>query len=123
MSKFTYNEATRIFKKNYLGNVTLKKITDSWNELIEKEAIPNETVGFILDYRKAHFNIPLRELKGIGEYYRRNIKTFEGKKIAILTEKANDIVVPVIVQKDDDGYVSMPFSTLKAAEQWILEDL
>lgn len=121
MSQYYYDKATRIFKKSYLGEVTLRTITQSWDDLINKDMIPEDTIGFILDYRKAHFNIPLKELKGIGEYYRENIKTFKGKKVAIVTESANDIVVPVIVQKDDKEYSSAPFSTLKAAEAWILE--
>lgn len=121
MSQYNYDTNSRVFTKNYLGEVTLESITSSWNKLIEENRIPKETVGFILDYRKANFNMPLHKLKGISEYYRAHLDVFGGKRVAIVTESSKDIIVPVIVLKEDSGYESKPFSTIKAAQFWVTD--
>ncbi|MGQ8336789.1 hypothetical protein ACUNWD_09580 [Sunxiuqinia sp. A32] len=41
-------------------------------------------------------------------------------KIAIVTESPKDIVIPTLVQNEDDGYLSRPFSSIEAAIKWVL---
>jgi len=121
--KFKYEFDTKlgILFKRYHGEITLKDITSSWDNAIKNDKIPQKTIGFILDYRKASFKLVNNEILGIPQYYRNNLPIFNGKRIAIITENPKDIIVPYLVKEEDFNYSSSPFSTIKAAINWILE--
>ncbi len=53
-------------------------------------------------------------------FYRNNIATFGGHRIAILTDDPKDLVISVLVELKDKGYKSKPFSTEEAAKKWVL---
>ena len=59
----------------------------------------------------------------ISDYYKNHLDIFYKRKIAIITENPKDIVVPYLVQKKDEGYLSNPFSTIEGAVEWILSDV
>jgi hypothetical protein len=86
----------------------------------EHNLIPQETVGFVLDYREAFFDISIEEHIKIPLFYTQYLDVFGGKKIAIITDNPKDVVIPVLVQMKDKGYASQPFSTLEAATYWVL---
>ena len=110
--RYEFDKATGILFKYYYGKITIDDIADSWNKAIKEGLIPPETKGFILDYRKAAFDFDISEYEKIPEYYRQHLNIFGGTKIAIITENPKDIVVPVLVNRKDSGYVSVPFTTV-----------
>ena len=109
-----------ILFKYYYGEITLVDISKSWDYAIENYLIPKETKGFILDYRKARFKISIDEHVEIADYYKNHLNLFGRKRIAILVEHPNDVVIPILVESIDEGYLSKPFSTLEAATNWVL---
>lgn len=119
--KYFFNEETKIFYKYYLGNIAFDDIQNSWNHIISNNLIPDDTIGFILDYRDATLQMESREHQKITDFYYANIETFKGKRIAIITEDPKDIVIPMLVRLKDRGYSSQPFSTEKAALSWIIQ--
>lgn len=118
--KYRYDETTGILYKYYYGSITLGDINSSWDHAIANNIIPPDTKGFVLDYRNASFEIEVRKSYKIGEYYRQHLDIFGNKKIAILTDSPKDIVIPILVEKKDDGYSSHPFTTLEGAVSWVL---
>lgn len=118
---FKFDNKTHIFYKYYCGEISIQEINDSWIKMIAANVIPQSRKGFILDYRKASFNIELDEYIKIADFYQKNIKTFKDCKIAIITNNPMDIVIPILVREKDKGYASKPFSTVEAAAEWILE--
>jgi hypothetical protein len=117
--KYFFNEKTKIFYKYYLGNISFDDIQNSWDNIISNNLIPDETVGFIIDYRDATLQMESAEHQKIVTYYQQNIEIFKDKKIAIITEDPKDIVIPTLVRLKDKGYSSKPFSTESAAINWI----
>ncbi|MDA3880619.1 MAG: hypothetical protein PF436_09545 [Prolixibacteraceae bacterium] len=117
--KYFFNEKTKIFYKYYLGNISFDDIQNSWDNIISNNLIPDETVGFIIDYRDATLQMESAEHQKIVTYYQKNIEIFKDKKIAIITEDPKDIVIPTLVRLKDKGYSSKPFSTESAAINWI----
>jgi hypothetical protein len=109
--------------KFYFGNITIDDIISSWDYAIENKIIPLETNGFIVDYRNAHFNFPIKEYHRISQYFKDHLNIFGNKRIAVITENPRDIVIPTLVEKEDEGYSSRPFSTVQAAVHWILDHL
>ena len=77
--------------------------------------------SFVLDYREATFNFKVTESTKIAEYYRTHLDVFGNCKIAVVTQKPKDVVVPAIVETHDDGYLSKPFYTKEAAINWVLD--
>ena len=118
--KFVFDRSTGILYKYYYGSITLEDIFSSWDYAISNNIIPKETKGFILDYRKAHFEIILNEYWRIADYYKKHLDIFGNKRVAIITEKPKDAVIPDLVETKDEGYLSRPFYSPEAAVQWVL---
>lgn len=118
--KYSFDNKTEILYKYYFGVITLEDITSSWDDAIREGLIPENTKGFILDYRQATFQIELNETSGIADYYHSHLEIFGEKKIAIITKSPEQVMVPSLVELKDDGYSSRPFYTLSAAVSWVL---
>jgi len=118
--KFVFDDSTRILYKYYYGSITIEDISSSWDYAIAHNLIPKNTKEFILDYRKATFQIKLTEYEMIADYYKQNLDIFRNKKIAIITQTSKDVIIPALVETKDDDYSSAPFYTLSAAINWVL---
>ncbi len=121
-SNFTYKfeRNNGILYKYYYGIITLNDIITSWQFAFQNNIIPPDVSGFILDYREAHFEIAIDENKKIADFYKAHPLIFGNFKFAIITTDPKDVVVPILVAFDDDGYYSKPFCTVEAALTWIL---
>jgi len=118
--EYQFNNSLGILFKTYYGLITIEDIESSWEYAFENGLIPKEKKGFILDYRNSNFNIKINEHTLIANFYKKHINIFGNYKIAIITEEPRDIVIPMLVESQDEGYSSKPFSTLEAAIAWIL---
>ncbi len=118
--KFVFDRSTGILYKNYFGAITYDDIFSSWDYGISNNLIPKETRGFIVDYRKASFEIILNEYWKISDYYKKHLDIFGDKRIGVITQRPKDAVVPSLVESKDEGYLSRPFYTSEAAVQWVL---
>ena len=120
--KFIYHFDSElgILFKYYYGSITISDISTSWEYAFKNNLIPKETKGFILDYRNATFDIEIDQYVEIPNFYKKHLDIFGNQRIAIITENAKDIVVPILVEAKDEGYSSKPFSTLEAAISWVL---
>ena len=120
--KYVFDNATGILYKYYYGTITYEDIFSSWDYAISNNLIPKETKGFILDYRNATLENLLKEYWKISDYYKKHLDIFGNKRIAIITEKPKDTVVPALVAQKDEGYLSRPFYTPEAALLWVLAE-
>ncbi len=118
--KYQFDSSTGILFKYYFGLITIEDIESSWEYAFANNLIPKETKGFILDYRDSNFNLQIDEYKAIAEFYKKHLDIFRNFKIAILTDDPIDIVIPMLVQTEEEGYYSRPFSTLESAINWVL---
>jgi len=119
--KYFFDDSTRILYKYYYGTITLEDIYSSWDYAISNNLISKETLGFILDYRNATFDIEIKQSSGIADYFKEHLDIFGNQKIAIITQTPKDIVIPLLVGKKDEGYSTQPFYTIEAAIRWILD--
>ena len=118
--KYEYNTEFGVLFKYYYGSIGIDDIIISWKQAFEKQLIPKEVKGFILDYTQASFNLEHHEHVKIAEFYQNNLEVFGNHKFAILTKNPKDIVIPILVKSKDKGYSSRPFTTLPAALNWVL---
>jgi hypothetical protein len=118
--KYHFDSSLGILFKYYYGATTIRDIESSWEYAFKNGLIPREVKGFILDYRKSTFDVKIDEYMAIPNFYQKHIDIFGDLKIAILTEDPKDIVVPILVELEDEGYLSKPFTTLESAIKWVL---
>ncbi len=118
--KYQFDRSLGILFKYYYGWINLEDIVSSWEYAFENNLVPKQVKGFILDYRNSNLNIKIEKHVEIVEFYKKHIDIFGGFKIAIITNEARDIVIPILVKAKDEGYKSSPFSTLEAAIKWVL---
>lgn len=120
--KFAYHfdSSTGIQFKTYYGSITIEDIESSWEYAFANNLLNPERKGFILDYLNSSFCIDLDRYTAISNFYKKHLDVFGNFKIAILIASPKDIIIPVLVEYQDDGYCSKPFSTLEAAIEWVL---
>lgn len=119
--KYEFDQLTGIQYKFYFGLISIEDIASSWYFAFENNLIPQNVKGFILDYRNATFNFEIEDHIEISEFYKKHIDVFKNLKIAIITDKPKDVVIPILVKSKDSGYESRPFSTIEAAIIWVLK--
>lgn len=118
--EYIYDEATGIMYKNYFGEIALEDITSSWDYALEKNIIRPGMRRFVVDYRKATLNVSLSEYQKIAEYFKDNINVFRDVRIAVVTEVPRDMVIPTLVERLDEGYLSRPFADMHTAVAWVI---
>lgn len=118
--KYQFDDSLGIMFKYYYGPIDIEDIESSWEYAFKNKLIPKNVKGFILDYQNASFNFDVDKHTTIPNFYKKHLEVFGGKKIAIITVHPKDIVIPVLVSTNDDGYISRPFSTLESAILWVL---
>ncbi len=119
--KYQFDNITGIFYKTYIVEINIDDIKSSWKYAFEKKIIPSGTKGFILNYKKAKLKMNINEHLLIANFYKNNLAVFGGSKIAVITKRPKDIVIPFLVETKDDGYHSKPFSTISSAIEWVLK--
>lgn len=119
--RFNFDTTQKIFYKHYSGEISYSDFESSWMNDIQNNVFPLETKGFLLDYRKATFAVSLNEASKIAEFFLKNLHVFYNKKIAFIASTPEQIVIPMLLHEYDLNYQSRPFSTIEAAERWIIE--
>ena len=99
---YRFDRKHGILYKFYFGDITIKDIESSWELAKVKNLIPEGTKRFLLDYRKATFNMSYTEYSKIIEYYKNNLEIFRNTKIAIVTQNEKDIIIPTLVHSKDE---------------------
>ncbi len=118
---FTYefDKKTKILYKYYFGDIDIEDIKSSWEYAFQKGLIPDHVEGFILDYREASIKYKLNGEEEISEFYKYHIEIFGTNKIAVIIEKPEDMLIPVLVEAGSDGYFLRPFTSMEGARAWI----
>jgi hypothetical protein len=118
--RFNFDTTQKIFYKQYSGEVTYNDFESSWLHVIHNQFFPADTKGFLLDYREATFALSLNETYRISNFFQEHFHIFSNKKIAFIASTPEQIVIPILLREYDSNYQSRPFSTIEAAESWII---
>jgi len=119
--RFKFDATQKIFYKHYTGKVTYNDFESSWLYAIHNHILPDEIKGFLLDCRMATLAFPLHEAYKISDFFRNHLNLFGNRKIAFIASTPEQIVIPILLLENDFGYQSRPFSTIEAAESWLIE--
>jgi len=119
--RFKFDTDQKIFYKQYSGEISYNDFEASWLFAIQNHKFPSETRGFLLDYRQATLAVSLNEAYKIADFFIKNLHIFSNKKIAFIASTPEQIIIPMLLHEYDFNYQSRPFSTIEAAESWIIE--
>lgn len=116
--KITLDQQNSIFRKEYRKDISLDEIKDSWIYCLDKEVIPSNCEGIVLDYRSARFVMNPREIFKLVDFYNNQLERLEQKRIAILTERPDQIVIPMLLSEKSKRFNIQVFTSDKAAIHW-----
>ncbi len=113
------DDEKNIFFKEYFGKITFEDVVKTWDLLLENNQMPENIKGIVLNYLQAEMDMGPEAAEKIVKYYGNHPEAFIGKRIAIVTERPKDIIVPVLMREEVKEFEVRPFSTIDAACQWI----
>ena len=116
---YDYDPGTGIFSKIHYGNIVFEDVINSWNEIIGKNAIPDGTSRFILDYINATFLTDDDGTTQLVKFYKAYSHIFSGSKIALIMNKPDQVILPILVDHEVDGIFFKPFCTYEGALEWL----
>lgn len=119
-AEYHYDHQNQIFYKIYFGPITLEDLVYSWEYVFRENLIPPGTRGFVLDYRNAELKMHAGQATGISEFYDKHLDIFRNRKIGLIMEKPDQVIFPMLVAAERPSYYPRAFSTLEAAEEWVL---
>jgi len=76
-------------------------------------------IGIINDFRELELDASINDVNKILKLIDDNYDIFKNIKIAVVVDSYKNIVFPMIVEKISKRVAIKPFSTLKAAEDWV----
>jgi hypothetical protein len=118
--EFSFDNSRRIFYKYYSGNLSYTDFESSWLYIIKNELFPGEAKGILIDYRDTLVQFPIDEAYRISTFFNCNIQIFSNRKIAFVTATPEQIILPELIREFAFNYQSRPFSTIEAAEDWLI---
>lgn len=117
--KVSYYHDTKIFCKEYRDSISLDDIKESWNYCISHDLIPSDCIGILLDYRDARFDMNPREIFDMADFYDTKLNKFSRKKVAILTERPDQIVIPTLLSQKSKRFDIRIFTNIEPSISWL----
>ena len=110
-----------ILIRKFIGKVNACDIIDSWEFLIENKLIDEKIKGVINDLTGCELLMDMEGFKTLIDYIKKQdfIKII---KLAVISDSPKTIVFPFLGEKQEKEMKIKPFSTLKAAVDWVSND-
>ncbi len=116
-----YIDDNKILVRSIRGKADFEEIFDSWKDLINEDYFAPPVIGMINDYCGAELKVDISDMKKIKVLLEDYPDIFKSVKIAVVVDSFKNIVYPMIVEKVSEQANVRPFSTVKAARDWILD--
>lgn len=110
-----------ILIRDFKGKVNVEEIIKSWTYLLENEMISSKTKGVINNLIGSQLDMNMESFKTLISFLRENDQ-INRLKLAVLCDNPETIVFPILGQHREHDLSIRPFSTEKAALDWILHE-
>jgi hypothetical protein len=114
-----YTGDNKILVREARGRVTFSEIYNSWQDMITSGVLNASLIGIINDFRELELDASINDVNKILKLIDDNYDIFKNIKIAVVVDSYKNIVFPMMVEKISKRAAIKPFSTLKAAEDWV----
>jgi len=109
-----------ILVREFRGEINLDDIVNSWKYIIKQHLITSETKGIINNFLPCEkLFLDLESFKILIAYLK-EIKSTKQLKIAVITNKPDIIIFPMLGENQEQELNIKPFTTIKAATNWII---
>lgn len=117
---FGLDKKGKILSLHFTGTITIQEIINHWKALIDQKLIGQQVKGFVIDCRNAGIAMEVNEIEELAAFQQNNLSVFKSKRFAYVTQSPEQILLPLLLREEDKQYETMPFSTLKAAIDWVM---
>jgi hypothetical protein len=105
--------------RSFHGDINTEDIMDSFVYILNNNMISKACLGILTDLHDSNMNMDMQTFKSLLIYIKSSPK-LTGLKIAVVVDSADKIVFPMMAS-NEPGIMVQPFSTIKAAEDWIVQ--
>jgi hypothetical protein len=109
-----------ILIRNFTGEVDVDEIMNSWDFLLENKLITNETKGVINNLTECELKMNIHGFDILMDYLKKH-GDLKRLKLAVICDDPGTIVFPMLGESDERELKIKPFSTEKAAVNWIIK--
>ncbi|MDA3823675.1 MAG: hypothetical protein PF450_13835 [Bacteroidales bacterium] len=109
----------KILIREFEGEVSIEKIIDSWENLVASGLITGKTRGIINNISACELQMDMGGLEKLIDFLHGN-KVLSKLNLAVICTDPLKIVFPIMGESNKKGLGIKTFSTMEAAENWIL---
>ena len=109
-----------ILIRDFTGKVGVEDIIESWEYIVSNDLIKDTTIGVINNLSGCELQMDMDGFKTLMVFLRKQ-EYLKRIKLAVLCDTPDIIVFPALAEKKEHELRIKPFSTMDAAESWLLE--
>jgi len=121
MGEVTYDIISKndlkVVIRKFSGIVDTRDVLNSF-KYIQNEMLEEKVIGIVTDFDESVMNINLSQLQEVIKYLK-STPEFHQVKLAVVVNTPGKIVIPMMAQAKTEETIIKPFSTVKAAINWI----
>jgi len=111
-----------ILVRDFIGEVGVHQIIESWEYLIGKNLIKDSTRGVINNLLGCDLCMDMNSFRTLISFLKKQ-EHLAKIKLAVICDKPETIVFPALGEKKETELQIKPFSTMDAAVSWVMDDL
>ena len=108
-----------ILIRRFVETTTAPDIIDSWNYLLNNNLVTESLKGLITDLSDCKLSMDMTSFNTLISFMR-NQDYLKKLKLAVVCGNPETIVFPFLGEMEEKDLKIRPFSTMEAAESWIL---
>jgi len=110
----------RILCREFSEDASIRDVISSFEEIIDKNMLSDNTCGIITDLRGVKFEINPKIFKRVSGFLKNNPKLYD-YKLAAITDSPKQVVMVILANNVSSRLNAKPFSTYEAAVNWMSE--
>lgn len=111
-----------ILIRDFIGEVGVKEIIESWEYLIGNDLIQDSTKGVINNLRGCDLSMDMDGFKTLISFLKKQ-ERLSRIKLAVICDKPEIIVFPALGESKEPELHIKPFSTMNAAVEWAMDGI
>ena len=111
-----------ILIREFSGEVIVADIIESWEYFINNKLLDEKVKGVINNLLTCKLNVDMESFNTLMTYMKKQ-NYLNGVKVAVVCDKPETLVFPMLAEHRYAALQIKPFSSIKAAAVWIIQDL
>lgn len=113
------NDYSSVMVGAFEGKISVDDILYFWDELMKSDSLPAEMKGVVLDFSNAVLGFKASSYTRIVDFFIENISFVGRFKIGVVANNPHNIVVVMLIARENFMYELRPFTTINASLIWV----